>query len=495
MRQWKLYLLLAFIFTFSLSFIHAQQVDNQVDSLPQIDTIASFRRYIPEFTPQQVNTRSSFLISSITVVGNKKTRSNIILREVPFTAGMSFSLSLLIDLFKQGEQQIMNTALFHSVRIYASKFEGNCLEITVEVVERWYLFPFPFFDLVDRNINQWLIDQKASLQRVTYGLKLLYNNTTGHNDKLRLWLINGYTRELSISYEKPYFDRKMRWGFRLVARTGKGREINYNTIEDKQVFLRTPDFIRSFASVGGELTYRKKLFARHNFGIFYFREKVEDTVLRANPDYFRVLGSSNQFPELYYQFTYAKMDYIPYPREGFGTRVRFSKLGITPSFNLWQLHWQVMKIWPIGLKNIVTLESYAGVKLPFKQPYVNRRFLGYEEIFMRGFEYNVVDGVAGGYLRSSFARELFRVNIPLPGFIRKRASLSTVPIKVFGKLYSNAGYVYSPEPGFNFLQNKFLHAAGFGFDILSLYDLTIRIEYSFNNFGQNGLFLHRTTSF
>ena len=495
MRQWKLYLLLAFIFTFSLSFTHAQQVDNQVDSLPQIDTIASVRRYIPEFTPQQVNTRSSFLISSITVVGNKKTRSNIILREVPFTAGMSFSLSLLIDLFKQGEQQIMNTALFHSVRIYASKFEGNCLEITVEVAERWYLFPFPFFDLVDRNINQWLIDQKASLQRVNYGLKLLYNNTTGHNDKLRLWLINGYTRELSISYEKPYFDRKMQWGFRLAARTGKGREINYNTIEDKQVFLRTPDFIRSFASVGGELTYRKKLFARHNFGIFYFREKVEDTVLRANPDYFRVRGSINQFPELYYQFTYAKMDYIPYPREGFGTRVRFSKLGITPSFNLWQLHWQMMKIWPVGLKNIVTFESYAGVKLPFSQPYVNRRFLGYEEIFMRGFEYNVVDGVAGGYLRSSFARELFRVNIPLPGFIRKRASLSTVPFKVFGKIYSNAGYVYSPEPGFNFLQNKFLHAAGFGLDILSLYDLTIRIEYSFNNFGQNGLFLHRTSSF
>jgi len=495
MRQWNLYLLLAFIFTFSLSFIHAQQVDNQVDSLPQIDTIASVRRYIPEFTPQQVNTRSSFLISSITVVGNKKTRSNIILREVPFTAGMSFSLSLLIDLFKQGEQQIMNTALFHSVRIYASKFEGNCLEITVEVVERWYLFPFPFFDLVDRNINQWLIDQKASLQRVNYGLKLLYNNATGHNDKLRLWLINGYTRELSISYEKPYFDRKMQWGFRLAARTGKGREINYNTIEDKQVFLRTPDFIRSFASVGGELTYRKKLFARHNFGIFYFREKVEDTVLRANPDYFRIRGSINQFPELYYQFTYAKMDYIPYPREGFGTRVRFSKLGITPSFNLWQLHWQMMKIWPVGLKNIVTLESYAGVKLPFSQPYVNRRFLGYEEIFMRGFEYNVVDGVAGGYLRSSFARELFRINIPLPGFIRKRATLSTVPFKVFGKIYSNAGYVYSPEPGFNFLQNKFLHAAGFGLDILSLYDLTIRIEYSFNNFGQNGLFLHRTSSF
>jgi len=495
MYQWKSYIILATVFALSVNLLRAQQADNAVDSLPATEQSATVLRYIPNYTLPQANTGSTFLIAAITVSGNKKTRSNIVLREVPFKPGLSFSLSQLIELFQQGEQQLMNTALFHSARIYASKFEGNCLEIKVEVVERWYLFPFPFFDLVDRNINQWLIDQKASLQRVNYGLKLLYNNTTGHKDKLRLWLINGYTRELSISYEKPYFDRKMQWGFRLAARTGRGREINYNTIADKQVFLRTPGFIRSFASVGGELTYRKKLFARHNLGIYYFREKVEDTVLLANPDYFRVPGRLNQSPEFYYQFTYAKMDYIPYPREGFATRVRASKLGITPAFNLWQLHWQTMKVWPLGLKNILTLESYAGIKLPFKQPYVNRRFLGYEEIFMRGFEYNVVDGVAGGYVRSSIARELFRVNIPLPGFVRKRASISTVPFRVFGKLYSNAGYVYSPEPGFNFLQNKFLHAAGFGIDILSLYDLTIRIEYSFNNFGQNGLFLHRTSSF
>ncbi|MBM3414020.1 MAG: hypothetical protein FJY16_03665 [Bacteroidetes bacterium] len=495
MYQWKSYVILAAVFALSVNPLIAQQADGAFDSIPSTAPLVDVLKYIPTYTAKQANTGPTFLIATIIVSGNKKTRSNIVLREVPFKSGMSFSLSQLIDLFKQGEQQIMNTALFHSACIYASKFEGNCLEITVEVIERWYLFPFPFFDLVDRNINQWLIDQHASLQRVNYGLKLLHNNTTGHNDKLRLWLINGYTKELSISYEKPYFDREMQWGFRLVARTGKGHEINYNTIADKQVFLRTPGFVRSFTSLGGELTYRKKLFTRHNFGLFYFREKVADTVLRANPYYFQAPGRINQFPELYYQFIYAKMDYIPYPRKGLATHVRFSKLGITPAFNLWQLHWQTKKVWPLGLKNILTLESYAGIKLPFSQPYVNRRFLGYNEIFMNGFEYNVVDGVAGGYVRSSIARELFCVNIPLPGFFRKRASITTVPFRIFGKLYSNAGYVYSPDPGFNFLQNKFLHAAGLGIDILSLYDLTIRIEYSFNNFGKNGLFLHRTSSF
>ncbi|MBM3411807.1 MAG: hypothetical protein FJY19_00280 [Bacteroidetes bacterium] len=495
MCQWKSYVILVAVLALSVNPLMAQQTDSAFDSIPSPEPIVDVLKYIPSYTPEQTNTGSTFLIANIIVNGNKKTRSNIVLREVPFRSGMSFSLSQLIDLFKQGEQQLMNTALFHSACIYTSRFEGNCLEITVEVVERWYLFPFPFFDLVDRNINQWLIEQHASLKRVNYGLKLLYNNTTGHNDKLRLWLINGYTKELSVSYEKPYFDKKMQWGFRVVARAGKGHEINYNTIADKQVFLRTPGFVRSFTSLGGELTYRKKLFARHNFGFFYFSEKVADTVLSANPNYFQTPGRTNQFPELYYQFTYAKMDYIPYPREGFATRVRFSKLGITPAFNLWQLHWQTKKVWPLGLKNILTLESYAGIKLPFSQPYVNRRFLGYDEIFMSGFEYNVIDGVAGGYIRSGIARELFCINIPLPDFLRKRTSITTVPFRIFGKLYSNAGYVHSPEPGFNFMQNKFLHAAGLGIDILSLYDLIIRIEYSFNNFGKNGLFLHRTSSF
>ncbi|MFZ9877025.1 MAG: hypothetical protein ACO3EG_00470, partial [Chitinophagaceae bacterium] len=60
---------------------------------------------------------------------------------------------------------------------------------------------------------------------------------------------------------------------------------------------------------------------------------------------------------------------------------------------------------------------------------------------------------------------------------------------------SNAGYVYSPTTLNNQLQNRFLQASGIGIDLLSLYDLTIRIEYSFNNLGQNGLFLHRTSNF
>ncbi|MBK6381936.1 MAG: hypothetical protein IPF69_00450 [Chitinophagaceae bacterium] len=51
--------------------------------------------------------------------------------------------------------------------------------MSVEVKERWYLFPVPVFKPIDRNLNQWLVEQNASLDRVNYGIKLYYNNVSG----------------------------------------------------------------------------------------------------------------------------------------------------------------------------------------------------------------------------------------------------------------------------------------------------------------------------
>ena len=405
----------------SFSHLLAQPFAYPKDSIPPLDSVSRLKKYIPGFDFTNQVKESNFLISSLVVTGNKKTKSNIIGREVPFRAGMQFQLGDLIDLFQRGEQQLMNTKLFHTARIFVSRFEGNCLEVTVEVAERWYLFPFPFFSLVDRNFNQWLVEQNASLQRVNYGLNLLYNNPTGHNDRLRLWLINGYTKELSLNYEKPYFDRKMQWGYRLSLRTGKGREINYNTENDKQLFLRHDNFVRWFSNAGAELIYRPKLYSRHTFGIYYYQEKVSDTITKLNPNYFGEAINTIRFPDIFYQFSYVKMDYQPYPTRGFATRLKVSKLGYSPTFNVWQLHWKTMGAWPIGQKNILTAESYVGLKLPFHQPYINRRFLGYKDLSMRGFEYNVIDGVAGGYLRVQLAREMVRLNVPIPSFKIGRA--------------------------------------------------------------------------
>lgn len=439
---------------------------------------------------------AKLLVASITIQGNRKTKPSIITREIPFVPGLSYGLRELADLFETAQQQLMNTTLFHSVTVSAGRFDGNCMEVVVQVVERWYIFPFPYFKLIDRNFNQWLIDQRASLQRVNYGTKLLYNNVSGHNDKIRVWLFTGYTQQASISYERPYFDRKLRWGYRLSVNTGKAREINYNTIDDKQMFWRSDKlYAREFSTLSAELTYRKKLFSRHQIGLTYFSEQILDTIARMNPDYFSRSATRVRFPEFSYRFSYLNVDYIPYPLVGRAYRVRFSKGGWSKDTRVWQLHGEAFRSWQVGADYFLSMQAYAGIKLPFTQPFFNRRFLGYGDIFLRGYEYYVIDGVAGGYLRASLTRELAALRIPVPEFVRRKKGLSAVPIRIFARVFANSGYVHNPQPGLNQLNNRLLQAGGVGIDLLSLYDITFRFEYSFNQLGQNGLFLHRNISF
>ena len=94
--------------------LHAQSTAYQLDSIPELDSIIRIKKYIPGFDFTTHVKESIFLISSLVVTGNKKTKSNIIGREVPFRAGMQFQLGDLIDLFQRGEQQLMNTKLFHT---------------------------------------------------------------------------------------------------------------------------------------------------------------------------------------------------------------------------------------------------------------------------------------------------------------------------------------------------------------------------------------------
>jgi len=441
-----------------------------------------------------VEAPAAYRIGDIIITGNIKTRREIIARELPFVPGDSFSPGDLVDKMESGKRQLINTALFHHVLVASNNFEGNTVNILVEVKERWYLFPIPYLKPVDRNLNQWLVEQHASLERVNYGLKLKYNNATGRNDKLTLGLINGYTRQVSLSYDRRYIDKKLKWGAAIGFSYGKNREINYSTVNDKQVFLKDPDsYIRRFVNANFSVSYRPALNTRHTFGIGFSSEEVNDTIVALNPAYFKEGRHSIGFPSIYYNMTWLNLDYIPYPTRGYAAQVTISKNGLNSSINLWQLHVKGLANWPLSSKTYLHLNVYGGLKLPFQQPYFNRRFLGYGDSYMQGFEYNVIDGVAGGYAKATLSRELLNFRIRMPK--RKNRELMAVPFRVLGKIYGNTGYVFNPEEGNNALSNKMLYSGGLGIDIITIYDVVFKIEWSFNQLGQNGLFLHRKTTF
>lgn len=435
-----------------------------------------------------------FVVRTIYITGNKRTRPDIILRELPFKSGDQFLLQDIVKKFQQAREQLMNTTLFHDVVVALKSFEGYNVDVLIEVKERWYLFPIPYFKPVDRNFNQWLVEQKASFKRVNYGLKILYNNVTGRNDKLRFWFVSGYTHQFSFDYDRLYIDKALKWGMNVKFAVGKTREVNYNTIENKQAFVKDSNqYLQNFLDANLELTYRRAIKTRHRFGIGYHVQNIKDTIAKLNPSYFSANRTHINYPELYYSMSYFDLDYIPYPTKGFAAELTFSKKGFNNIINVWQLTVKGSANWHLWPKTYLNLRSFGTIKAPFKQPYFNQGLLGYNDVFMQGYEYYVIDGVAGGYLKAGITKELLSVS---GNFLkRKRNEPLHIPLRIFGKIFGNAGYVYNPQPGDNFLVNHMLYSAGIGIDILTYYDFTLKLECTFNQLGENGLFLHRKSNF
>lgn len=480
-----------YVITFLLVCVISGQMSAQFGVATQFDSVDST---INDRIDQFMQDPGLFTVRNIVITGNRKTKESVILRELPFKKGDKFLLSELVKKFEDARKQLMNTVLFHEVVVALKSFEEYNVDISIQVKERWYLFPVPYFKVVDRNINQWLIENNAKLNRLNYGMKVLYNNTTGRNDKLNVWLMNGYTKQMSLSYERPYLDKEMKWGMNLGISMGNNKELNYNTVNNKQLFYKdTNNYVRSFFKTYAELSYRRAIKTKHRFGIALTQEKITDTIVTLNPSYFKNGRDKIVFPEFYYQMNYFDVDYIPYPLKGYLAEIYFVKKGVNNIIDLWQLNAKASGSWEVADKTYFGTKISATVKLPFRQPYFNQRLLGYNDFFMQGYEYYVVDGVAGGYVKAQLLREVFNFNVHVKR--KKDETPYRVPFRIYAKAYANAGYMHHPQPGLNTLNNRMLYSGGLGFDIITHYDFTFKIEWSFNLLGQNNIYLHKKSYF
>lgn len=445
----------------------------------------------PAFSPML----PQLVIDSIQIEGNRRTRASILLRELPFQAGDTCQLPQLVNWFEESKRVLMNTSLFQQVTVLADTFLENRVRVTVRVRERHNLYPVLFFDPVDRNLNQWLVEQRASLRRLNYGAQLYFNNTTGAGDRSLLSLLSGYTQQVSVAYERPYLGKQMKWGMRVGFSQGRNHEVNVQTSNDKQVFLRLPDlFLRHHTQAFGELQFRPRINTRHTFGFQWLSDRVGDTVLKLNPNYFPEGRTLLRYPRLYYVLNFQRVDFLPYARKGPLAQLQVARTGIGSPIKLWEVHGKWMMHWPIDSKWGLAWGGYAGAKFSAHQPFVNRRFLGYGNQFLSGYEYYVVDGMSGGLTRAFLNRELVRQTVRIP--YKKGKDPVRIPIRIVGKSFLQAGYVHDPESSSgNRLSNRFLYSGGVGIDFLFFYDVLFRLEYSINRFGENGLFLHRKYPF
>ena len=166
-------------------------------------------------------------ISSIQIIGNKKTKSFIIERELPFATGDSIAKKDLPAIFKQAATQVYNINLFIEAKVDSVLIADNTLAVNVTVKERWYIFPSPQFHLVDRSFNEWYSTFNADFNRVVYGVDFTHYNFSGRRDNLNITLLSGYARNIAFGYSNPYSNAKLTEGYSIFANYTENREIGY----------------------------------------------------------------------------------------------------------------------------------------------------------------------------------------------------------------------------------------------------------------------------
>ncbi len=445
--------------------------------------------------------KSYITVENISLTGNKRTKPEIILRELDFKTGDTIALATLTSRLEQNQFNLMNTGLFTVAKIYYKTWEGetNRIGLQIDLTESWYVFPFPIVELADRNFNVWWDDYDHSLRRLNLGVRFYHTNFTGRKDQLKAVAQVGFTKKFELIYTLPFFNKRRNLGLNLNFLHTREKEIGYNTLENKLLFHRNADdpLLRRFR-FGAGLLFRRQLDIYHQWNLAWHHNIIHESVPQElNPDFF-LDGLHQQYLALSYDFAMDKRDIKPYPMHGFllATSITAEGLGISDDVNSvnltaqWRQYIPASKRWNIEL----IFKEKAGL-IRQKQPYYQSTALGYEQDYIRGYEYYVIDGLDYVYHKGSLRFELFNRDINWGKYALLDA-FKVMPVKIFLALHNEVGYVNNPyyNAG-NSLSNNLLWGTSAGVDVVIYYDKVFNIEYSRNRLGEHGLFLHWTFSF
>jgi outer membrane protein assembly factor BamA len=440
---------------------------------------------------------SKIKVEAILIDGNTKTKEYIILRELDFKSGDSINANSLYERCEKAKNLIYNTNLFSIVTVVPKLNPQLNLVVNIKVIERWYIYPLPEFKLNDRNFNEWFKTYQADFNRVTYGLNFSHNNLSGRADQLNFYLLNGYTRNYSLNYFAPNSNHNLNEGFSFGIGYQQNKEVIYKTSElNKLLLYRSSSFNRNSLFANISYRQRKGFYKKNIYFVQYNRIDVNDSIINSNynPHYLNSPKSSIGFTDIAYTFQYVNVNNINYPLKGkmFSTTLSKRGLGISGGINMLSLDVKFRKFFTHQNHFYTSVQLLGKLKLPFEQPYINQKAMGYGEFYLNGLDYYVVDGVAAALSKFALRKKLISFNVPLPLKIKK---IPFIPFSFYAASYVNAGVCYNTPAYQSMLNNKFLYTGGIGIDILSLYDMKLGIDYSFNQLGEKGLFLHASSIF
>jgi len=433
--------------------------------------------------PDSLQNLEYTVIRAIKISGNKKTKARIILRELDVHVGDSINNIQLDTTLLINRNKIFNTNLFITVDLQLENKINNTVDLHIKVKERWYFFPAPLFELVDRNFNEWWHQRNRDLTRVRYGIRLTQDNVFGLNQKLELLFLTGFVNQYSVSYNIPYIDRVQKTGLGFNVSYTQNKAIAYQTEDHQLDFIDSEEILRERFLAEISLRRRSKFYDFHTVKLSYRQTSLADTIAEINPLYFLDGQTQQRYFKLEYTFEYNKTDINVYPLNGEVYRVDLEKfgLGVFNDVDMFGATFAVAKYKKLGRGFFVDGLLRGRYLVHQQQPYSISQGLGYGNNLLRGYEFYVLDGqhyfLNRNTLKFRFVNTQKELGfIPIPQF-------RTMPLAMYLTAFFDTGYVsdrFFTETS-NRFTNRFIYGAGIGLDIVTFYNMIIRCNYAINS--------------
>lgn len=443
---------------------------------------------------QADTTQQKVIISKMIITGNKITRLTVVTRELFLHEGDTIPLLFFDRLIERSRENLMNTGIFHFVKITPQLTDSNHAIVVIEVTEKWYIFPMPIFELVDRNFNEWA--KSGDWSRVNYGTYINWDNFRGRNETLRFLFRWGYSQRIGLFYDIPYINKNQEEGISVGFAYGRNREAAYGVEQSKLLRFKSFDeYVQKEVYAMARYTRRSGFYHSSSFTAEYRYESITDTIANLNPGYLGQGRTGQELITLSYQFRHDRRDYKIYPLKGYLFDFIAVKNGLGLLRNepdLLILQSQIKYYHQLANRWYIASSVKGKLSGQSEAPYFNQKGFGFGNDFVRGYEYYVVPGQNWFLNRNSLKFALLPqrvVELPI-SFLKK---FRTIPYAFY--LNANFDMGYARDRQFsrqNPLGNTWLMGYGVGLDYVTYYNLMFRLEYSFNKLGESGFFIHFT---
>lgn len=441
-------------------------------------------------------------IQKINFTGNKRTKEKVIRNEIDFSEGDKISTDEVGKLISDNESRLKSVGLFNTAKIEVNTDENSQSIVNIELVENWYLYPSPIFELGDRSFNAWWQEQNRDLKRINYGVRGRHYNLTGNKDPFLLVAQFGYTRKLEAEYSFPYLFENKNIGFTASIYFADNREIPYKTIGNRPQFYQHEDervMLQRFRT-SLDIRMRPSVETHHSMSFQFHRNSVDQFVIEElNPDYFLDGKTSLQFFMINYDVQYDKRVNYLMPYQGYRLRLNVKKegLGILKEQNSFIFQAIGEYFQPIG-------ENFGlGTKVLGKtnlvrstQAFANNTGLGWGGDLVRGYDLYVMDGIDHLLVKNHVKKRIVNYNHELKGPKFLPSQFKSINMQIH--LRFNFDFAYINEPIYfetNTLNNRWIYGYGPAIDLILYNSYLFSIEYSFNDLGEHGLFLEASNAF